>query len=102
MPITIVTRMPRGVGPGVSKRASKPMTKPISRMLRNVIMMVPSNFERRQHRHVIGGKLPVAQVDVDMVAPDGGGKRRRGKDMVQSSAAVGLAPVAVAVAPPGI
>jgi hypothetical protein len=31
MPITMVTMMPRGLGPGVMNRASKPTTRPMTR-----------------------------------------------------------------------
>src|SRR5260370_15838862 len=104
MPMTMVTRMPRGVGPGVKKRASRPITRPIKRIPIRVMTCSfrprPSNVECRQYRHMVRGELPVAQVDIDMVAFDRPGKGGRGEDMVEPPAAVGLAPVDVAVAPP--
>src|SRR5215470_4224481 len=101
MPITMVTMMPRGLGPGVMMRARMPTTRPISRMPRRCMALL-LKLERRHHRHVVRGFLPVAQVDVDAVAGDGTRQGGRGQDVVQSPAAVGGAPVVVAIAPPGI
>ena len=49
-----------------------------------------------------GINLPIAGFIVDMKAFECGGERRRHPDMVKAAAAVGFAPVAVAVAPPAI
>ncbi len=96
----IKIEVPEGGDPGVRKRASRPITRPIRRMPIRVMSCSPSNLKCGQHRHMVRGELPVAQVDVDMVALDGAGKGRRSQDMVEPPAAVGLAPVVVAVAPP--
>src|SRR5437016_3879462 len=93
-------------GSGAMKRAIRPTTKPI-RMMKMMCMASPLgsrplNLESRQHRHMVRGELPVAQVNVDMVAFNRAGKSRRGQDMVEPPAAVGLPPVVVAVAPPRI
>src|SRR5262249_21725008 len=105
MPITIVTMIPRGLGPGVMKRAKRPTIRPMTRTPMKppiVICFSPSDFERRHHRHVVGRLPPVARVDVDAMTTDSARQGRRGEDMVEPPAAVGGAPVVVAVAPPGI
>src|SRR5262249_11541165 len=90
--------------PGPIQRASSPTRKPI-RMMKMMCSMVPrlrSNLEGRQHWHMVRCELPVAQVDVDMVALEATGKSRRGQDVVEPAATVRLAPVVVTVAPPRI
>src|SRR5882724_5080099 len=103
MPMTMVTMMPRGLGPGVMKRASRPTTRPMSRTPMIVVMFVsPSDLECRHDRHVVGCRLPIAQVDVDTVTRDGARQRRRGQDVIEPPSAIGQAPVVVAVTPPRI
>src|SRR5829696_3206146 len=103
MPITMVTMMPRGLGPGVMKRAKRPTMRPMTRTPMKpptVMCFSLSNLERRHHRHMVGRLLPVARADVDAMTPDGARQGRRSQDMIEPPAAVGGAPVVVAVAPP--
>src|SRR5260370_22236109 len=98
MPITMVTTMPRGLGPGVMKRASRPTIRPMTRIPMIDAMTFSSDLECRQHRHVVRCFFPVAQVGVYALALEDARQSRRGEDVVEPPTAIGGAPVIVSVA----
>src|SRR5205085_10260698 len=58
--------------------------------------------EANDHRHVVGGALPVAYRTLDFGTGQALDQRRRHPDVVEPATAIGGLPVAVAIAPPRI